>query len=265
MAGNCKLCDNETDKFPKSHIIPDFMYKSLKNEKSQILRLHMPENKPKKPIFIGFYDTELLCPACEAKISKLESYAEKVLYGSSNIPMPKVQPTTDPILQEVINIDYKTFKLFLLSILWRASKSKHEFFKYVNLGEKHEQVLKSMLLGDDPGDEQTYPIALIIPKGQVGKDVGILPPFKSKNEDNATRYIFIIAEMVYVFHVSQHGMDKLHSMATIKQNNTMQVIFVPTKRSDFYLQLYSVKEEISKTRAKDPANRLGQLKYNPNA
>ena len=261
MAGTCKLCNSETEKFPKSHIIPDFMYKSLKNEKSQILRLRMPENRPKKPIFTGFYDMELLCQKCETKISKLESYAEKVLYGSSNIPMPKAEPTNDPLLQEVINIDYKTFKLFLLSVLWRASKSKHEFFKHVKLGEQHEQTLKGMLLTEDPGDEQTYPIALIMPKGPVGKDVGILPPFKSKNQENATRYIFIIAEVVYVFHISAHGIDELQSLATIKKNNTMQVVFVPTKRSDFYLQLYSVKEEIRQIKAKDPANRLGQLTF----
>jgi len=117
-----------------------------------------------------------------------------------------------------------------------------------------------MLLSDDPGDETDYPIALFIPKGPVGKDVGILPPYKNKNKENATRYVFIIAEMVYVFHISAHGVDELHLKAAIHKNNTMQVIFVPTKRSDFYLQLYSVKEEIRKTKAKDPASRLGRLK-----
>lgn len=261
MASTCKLCGNETEKFPKSHIIPDFMYKSLKNEKSQILRLHMPENKPKKPIFTGFYDLDLLCAACETKMSKLESYAEKVLYGSSNIPMPKALPTSNPVLQEVTEIDYKTFKLFLLSILWRASKSTHEFFKHVDLGVKHEQALKNMLLNEDPGNEDDYPVALIIPKGEVGKDVGILPPFRSKSRENATRYVFIIAEVVYVYHVSPHGMDKLHAMATIKPTNTMQIIFVPTKRSDFYMELYSVKQEIRQARARELAKQLGRLGF----
>jgi hypothetical protein len=55
----------------------------------------------------------------------------------------------------VEGIDYERFKLFQLSILWRAGVSKHVFFSKVKLGA-HEKRLRQMLLADDPGEPWRY-------------------------------------------------------------------------------------------------------------
>jgi hypothetical protein len=240
----CKLCGLPFDAFPKSHIIPDFMYKHLKNDKSQILRLRMPVGTRLKPIFTGFYQKPFLCYGCEKKIGKWETYSEKILYGSTNIKMPKVAPSADSHVQDVLNVDYSNFKLFLLSVLWRASVTCHEFFKEVALGPNHEKILAAMLNAENPGDEESYPVMMIVPKGLANSSVAIFPPYKSKSDTNAVRYVFPISEAIYVFHVSPHGLEELQRQTLLKKSNTMKILYWPISRVDAFLNLYNVKKEI---------------------
>jgi hypothetical protein len=244
----CKLCNEPKDKFPKSHIIPDFMYKSLRNEKSQIFRMKMPNGIRLKSIPTGFYQKPFLCYDCEAKMNKWENYAEKVLYGTTHFHVPIVKTTDDPSIQVVEGIDYKIFKLFMLSILWRASASTHEFFSDVNLGSKHESALAKMLSEENPGEELDYPIMVAFAKGDVGKNVSIGQPYKNKSKVNAVRYVFPISEAIYVFHISSHGLEDLHRSATIKVDNTMRIVFWPVSRLQAFLELYDVKKSVSQNR-----------------
>ncbi len=131
---NCRLCGTPQEKFPKSHIIPEFMHKHIKNAKSQIFRMRMPYGDRLKPVPTGFYQKPLLCGECEQKLGRWENYAEKVLNGSPHVKMPKVVRTEDDLIQSVSDIDYQQFKLFLLSIVWRASATNLPFFREVALG-----------------------------------------------------------------------------------------------------------------------------------
>lgn len=247
---NCRLCGKPQEKFPKSHIIPEFMYKHIKNAKSQIFGMRMPYGSRLKPIPTGIYEKPLLCNECEQKISAWESYAEKILNGSTHFQMPIVKRTTHPLIQSVKNIDYTKFKLFLLSIVWRASVTNQPFFREVELGKEHENNIAKMLLNDDPGQDDQYPVTLIIPKGEVGRNLAIGQPYKNKTNTNAVRYLFPIAEVIYVYHISKHGLEDINRMTSIKKDNTMKIIFWPTSRLNAYLQLYQVKKSIRSEKAR---------------
>lgn len=241
---NCRLCGSQQEKFPKSHIIPEFMYKHIKNAKSQIFRMRMPYGDRLKPIHTGFYQKPLLCVACEQKIGKWESYAEKILNGSPHVKMPNVVRTEDDLIQLVSDIDYNKFKLFLLSIIWRASVTNLPFFREVALGREHEERIAKMLINDDAGAEDEYPISLIVPKGLMGANLAIGQPYKNKTRNNAVRYLFPIGEIIFVYHVSKHGVEILNKMTAIKKNNTMKIIFWPISRLNAFLELYQVKKAI---------------------
>jgi len=208
----------------------------------------MPHGRRLKPVFTGFYQKPFLCVDCEAKMNKWENYAEKVLYGTTHFKVPKATPTDDPLIQLIEGIDYNLFKLFLLSILWRASVATHEFFIEVNLGSAHESSLAKMLIEEDPGEELDYPVMLVFAKGDVGKNVSIGQPYKSKTKENAVRYVFPISEAIYVFHVSKHGLEDLHKSAAIKKNNTMKVVFWPVSRLHAFLELYDVRKSVLESR-----------------
>jgi hypothetical protein len=220
------------------------MYKHIKNAKSQIFRMRMPYNEKLKPILTGFYQRPLLCYDCEKLISVWENYAEKVLNGSTHLKMPVVKNTADDLIQSVTGIHYQQFKLFLLSIVWRASVTNQSFFSAVDLGKQHEDRIGQMLLSSTPGTEDDYPVTLILPMGPVGNNLSIGQPYKNKTANNAVRYIFPIGEIIYVYHISKHGQDQTSKLTAIKQDDTMKIVFWPTSRLNAFLELYQVEKDL---------------------
>ncbi len=55
-------------------------------------------------------------------------------------------------------IDYWTFKLFHLSVLWRASVAQGPEWSKVSLGARHEEYLRAALLEGAVPDRNSYPL-----------------------------------------------------------------------------------------------------------
>jgi len=169
MRGICKLCGLENN-LVDSHIIPGFMYKYLFDQKHQIFLTSSKDFKngelKNKKRNTGVYDGEILCSTCDNEvIGQYETYASKIIYGE-NISL-KIAPVVNAYhngrgeqWSVCSNIDYKKFKLFLLSILWRASITKRDIFKEVNIG-RHEEIIRKMIWEGNPGEETDYPIILM--------------------------------------------------------------------------------------------------------
>jgi hypothetical protein len=152
MIGNCKLCQrSETLRF--SHIVPEFCYKPLYDGKHRAVMLDADTNH-RSYVQKGIREY-LLCDSCEARLNKLEVYFKKFWYDGPAIPS-----RTRPGAFIIRGFDYAAFKLFHLSILWRASVSSLPEFDSVNLGP-HEEVLRCTLLSADPGPEDRYPFYAI--------------------------------------------------------------------------------------------------------
>jgi len=58
---------------------------------------------------------------------------------------------------ETINVDYNSFKLFHLSVIFRAGVSSLSTFSAVTLGP-HEDKLRQLLIKRNPGESWQYPI-----------------------------------------------------------------------------------------------------------
>ncbi len=197
----CKLCQNNK-KLMNSHIIPEFIYKPLYDDKHRfhVLSTYSAKGKPMEQKGIR---EKLLCTDCEQHLSKYEGYARKVLFGGVNIV---VQNDNGGIV--VSEIDYKYFKLFQLSILWRASVSSHKMFKNVNLG-KHQHMIRQMILSDIPGHQEEYCcVMMAIKSGSDGMGTFIDQPEKGRI-DNHVVYRFIFGSIVWIYFVSSHKIPKL--------------------------------------------------------
>src|SRR5271170_5802593 len=55
------------------------------------------------------------------------------------------------------NLNYRKFRLFLLTLLWRTGVSELEFFSETNLGDKHQEILRCALLAEDRLEPLQYP------------------------------------------------------------------------------------------------------------
>lgn len=238
----CKLCLKEYKKLCKAHIIPEFMYKDLYDEKGFLYIIEFKENKIKtKKIPKGKYDKEILCLDCDNYINEIsENYVSKIynvlLKGGEHdrgvkdgqIPIRKFIPQIPQHLAEYHfdNLDYKQFKLFYLSILWRASISSLEEFEEVELG-KYEQILRDMIRSENPGDVEDYPVLIF----NCREDVSILeemihPPMKFKDKEG-TIYLFQINGLVYTFYISKHRTPGYALNKTINKDNHLEIPIAP--------------------------------------
>lgn len=145
----CALC--KLDRVLKnSHIVPEFIHKPVYDDKHSTL-LFGHGKSSYKLIQKGLRE-RLLCGECEQRIQKFEEYFARYWYQSNPI---SVRIGDIEILLK--SLDYRRFKLLLLSIIWRASVSGLPEFATVNLGP-HEESIRRMILKDDPGTSETYPI-----------------------------------------------------------------------------------------------------------
>jgi hypothetical protein len=170
-------------------------------------------------------------------ISGFESYAAKVIYENKGIELAVEK---DLNIDNVVlkGIDYKKFKLFLLSILWRASISKEEMFKDVDLGGKYEEVLRKMIFEGNPGKRDEFPISIFgIQSNENLVLKSIVAPRRLKENGN-TCYMFFINGLFYYFNVSSFGMADMFNRVSINEDNEMTIGILKNKLGENFLDRF---------------------------
>lgn len=134
----CRLCLKEK-KLCDSHIFPEYMYTHCydENHKYNEFNAKIGEFNKRRPQ--GIYEP-LLCKKCEEIIQIYEDHAKIILYKRVK---PLIRSNQKPCT--IDDYDYLKFKLFVLSLLWRASVSNHDMYKLISLG-KYENKLRELLL-----------------------------------------------------------------------------------------------------------------------
>jgi len=156
----CQLCKHDRA-LCKSHIIPEFLWSDLYNAKHQVKQITGKGPKGWKPIQKGIRE-ELFCNDCEQYINKhFEQPFKRMWVDDFPLPDPWVTDSA-----HWVSVDYAPFKLFHLSVLYRAHVSTCREFATVSLS-RHAEILRNMLLTLAPGSASQYPIfgwAIIDPK-----------------------------------------------------------------------------------------------------
>ncbi|SDS95846.1 hypothetical protein SAMN05216490_2176 [Mucilaginibacter mallensis] len=216
------------------------MYQELYDENHKLISFN-PQNyvngeKRIKNPSSGEYEGGILCKNCDNNIiGSYETYAAKALFGE------KLNTEESPILKNNAdkgdntqfsifnNVDYRKFKLFLLSILWRASISKRATFGYINLGP-HEDILRKMILDGDPGTEHEYPIFTMtyLNDKKMPRDI-ILTPTRKRTKAGHIFYIFPIGGLIYSYYVNSkyHPLPDYVKIGTISKDNKFIIVNIP--------------------------------------
>lgn len=196
--GKCKLClSDNIELLSKSHIIPDFFHYGLKNNNKKY-SLILPDkfikgrNQHLKNPSGAMYEGDLLCQNCDnVIISGYETCLSATLSENQDNHCNEDLYCDDKNIEFKIykNIDYKKFKLGLLSILWRSSISNLDFFKEVNLSSKNSENIRLMLLNNDAKSIEDYPIILYLFNQDDQKNLIINPRFISENGNEYCKFI----------------------------------------------------------------------------
>ena len=192
----CRLC-LQVSELCDSHIIPEFLYKTLySKEKHKFVQLSGP---PKVRKWQKGFREKLLCKNCEAKLNKWETYAAQVMFGGTEIGFKKLQDTIT-----ICDIDYAKFKLFQLTLIWRAGVSGLLQFSNVNLGP-HEEKLRCMIEKEEPGAPADYGCLIIFTPSYFDMTSQMMMLPQETKIDGHRCYIFIMAGLTRVFFASSHS------------------------------------------------------------
>lgn len=188
----CKLCLKEKD-LCKSHIYPEYMYKHCYDNGHTYIEFDADKKSYNRKRRKGIYE-KLLCRDCEDIIMEYENYAKPILYDEVK---PHIYNKNKGFITK--DYDYLVFKLFVLSLLWRASISTQKSYQLAKLGP-YEEKLRVMLLNKLNTEVSYFPSVIfqtfIDEKPADGVFVEIHPS-KSKI-DNKTIYQFV-ADGIYFF------------------------------------------------------------------
>jgi hypothetical protein len=236
--GTCRLCHGDGE-LRDSHIISEFLYKSMYDDKH---RFHVVAAGDSRSSYEQKgYRERLLCQSCETKLSKCETYARELLTGGMLLRYRREGTVT-----WVEGIDYSRFKLFQLSILWRAGVATREFFSKVTLGP-HAERLREMLLAEDPGEPWEYGCLTIGIHRQGTMVPVIVQPTPVKILDSkGVRFTF--GGYFWAYRIAGHRpIQPGFTEAVLQRSGRLAVKFESLETAGFYQDF--LRNHSSKTRA----------------
>jgi hypothetical protein len=152
--GVCKLCQ-QSKELRRSHIIPEFMYFNMYDEKHRSLMVESDVEAGERFKQKGEREF-LLCEACEGHIGTFETYSAPPVKSLLDLTAH-----AESACYIVSDLDYQSFKLFQMSLLWRASVASIAMFRNVSLGQ-HEERLRAMIHASDPGTPDEYGCMMLV-------------------------------------------------------------------------------------------------------
>ncbi|MFZ5905658.1 MAG: hypothetical protein ACOYZ8_19155 [Chloroflexota bacterium] len=208
--------------------MPEFFYLPMYDELHRAMSV--PSDQKENYIQKGVREY-LLCRACETRLSRYEGYAAKLIKE-----IPNFSKDEKGLFVYSDGVDYKQFKLFQLSVLWRASISQNRMFVNVNLGGKHEERIRNMLDKGTPGKSTDYGcIVLMIPDPKKIHRV-IWSPTRGKILKH-NGYRFMTGNLFWHFIASSHPIDKTLQPFFVQETGRFTIWISPWSEQDVYSRI----------------------------
>jgi hypothetical protein len=135
--------------------------------------------------------------------------------------------TVESTQQYVVSsgVDYALFKLFQMSVLWRAGVASYEFFSQVVLG-RHEKILRNMLRNEDPGKWYQYACAMMMPILGSTDTVDLIRSPDRLDCDHHLCFRFLMGGFVWFYVVSDQPSE--HALAGLALQEDGRLTFLKT-------------------------------------
>ncbi|WP_374950140.1 hypothetical protein [Mucilaginibacter sp.] len=226
MKGICRLCQQEKDLIRRSHIWPDFMYKGMYDDKGRLYVINSSEPAKHRTVQSGSYEQHIFCSDCDnVRIGQLERYASNNLYRKpyleENAAFKQISVPGGIQVIHCEDLNYNQFKLFLLSLLWRASISTEAVFENFKLGEDEEEFLRASIYEKAVVDEMAFPCVLLTSGGAaLDENFIAVDAFKTGLVK------FYINAFVYTFYLAENKKDETTRQLAIGMDQKMGIMKV---------------------------------------
>lgn len=208
----CKLC-KKNEPLRESHIFPEWLYKPLYDHNHRFFVLSTNSNKRRGTRPTGIYQ-RLLCDECEQKFSKWEGYARDVFY---NLSLKVIEDDRAVVFS---GMEYTPFKLFQMSLIWRASITTRPEIHPIDLGP-HTEKIRKLLLDESPGEVYEYGSILMLPAlSQELMQQFVYPPERLPTKiDGHSAYRAVFGGLFWLFIISSHSYRIPHEVFLSKNGN----------------------------------------------
>lgn len=204
----CKLCGKNVEKLCKSHILSEFFYKPMYDEKHKFFKIPLQENEKNSFEQKGIRE-QLFCGQCETLISKYEYYVANlfIVFDKSYFECKKT---------ELKEVDYVKMRKFQISILLRILLSKEDMYIVIENKDYHIERLKNILLKKEEIPPEQYGGfgALVFMNGQLAKTL-IHTPEVIEDENN-TYIRLIFGSIVWLLKIT-NNQDVYHDLYLNKE------------------------------------------------
>lgn len=223
----CALCDDERP-LRDSHILPEFLYAALYDEKHRFLSIPLQAEEREQLHQKGFRE-QLLCADCEQRIGRFERYASQALFHQ------RLTLRAGPSGVRIEGVDFRLFRLFLISVLWRAHVSRLPSFRQVDLGP-HAPWFREHLRSEDPGGSHEYPCFVTLPTARIEIYRGcIVPPYRVRLH-GVRAYRSVFAGLVWHFLVSSRVNRARSAGQFLEPDGVLPLIVASPATSAHYLE-----------------------------
>jgi hypothetical protein len=203
--GTCRLC-LRIRPLLNSHVLPEFLYKDIYDPMHRFKSVPAPSSEKKPRLEQKGLTEPLLCSDCERRLSVYETYSAPVVRDMKASAVPKVRQTEPSINDATVipGVDYSKFKLFLMSLVWRAGVASGDFWEAVKLGP-HDEKLRSRIYAGDPGKTHEYG-CMIVRRDDVPQPfrTALVSPTRVRSAGGHICYFFVFNGMGWRFYVSSH-------------------------------------------------------------
>jgi hypothetical protein len=236
--GNCKLC-LQTKELMHSHILSEFLYEPTYDDAHRFISLSSRPWQKTRPFEKGLREY-LLCKECEGQLSRYETYAASILRTAGTYRVPRSR------VIEIPTFDYKYFKLFGMSLIWRCHISQLHMFRAVKLGS-HAEKIRALLAAENPGDSSEYPFALIQIQSTERSDGIIIAPGRSRFQGH-NAYILMAFGFEWIFIVSGHSNKLPRDYPFVGMKAELIILVQEWSKQEF---LHEMRKRMSKLIEKD--------------
>jgi len=248
MIGICKLC-LEKKAIQNSHIIPNSYFKKLKRN-GPAIQLEATENVPNIKSQDSWSE-KLLCRKCEQHINKYEKYVIEFTNSSGFINAPK--NNGKQVTFKYLN--YNFFRLFQLSIIFRAAVATGREYYHIKLSEHAIDDIRKILINEEIPNEYIYgcQMKLIVDSRTntpLNTMVGI--PIKQRIKLREVFY-FIFGGLAWEFYVPRFDRATAKSHYFIKRDGTMVMPIIDSfdyQKLMEVLPVFFLKEELGISKLK---------------
>jgi hypothetical protein len=210
-----------------AHVIPRSLFKLTRGTGKHSILVGVDEKKlDRKFKQAGVSDITILCETCERLFGPYDKHGSEAIVDLIKSKQLYRDDFGNPCAYIATKADYGLFKLFILSVLWRASVSSIEFYEFIELGSIHEGRIKEMLANKNPGSEQDYPFICFYQTGHQYPTT-VLPSFQQRIQGVNFYRLYLPSSLIVLVKVDSRPIPDCFQGTVVKQNAQIPFLLFP--------------------------------------